>query len=90
MTGNREDEKQRIKALFRDLNNCSLSYRAAYPSYGSFGRGAFYVVDQDVFYIIPQALLRGFKTLKITPNGKYEEFRENWDFSTGKIRYERD
>lgn len=27
MLGNREDEKTRIKAIFRDLNNLSLSYR---------------------------------------------------------------
>lgn len=44
---------------------------------------------EGVFYIIPQPLLRGYKTLKITPNGKYESYKDNWDFSPGKIRYER-
>lgn len=51
---------------------------------------ALYVVEIDAFYIIPQALLRGYKTLKITPNGKFEIFKNNWTFETGKIRYERD
>jgi hypothetical protein len=50
---------------------------------------ALYVIPEDAFYIIPQALLRGFKTLKIYRNGKYESFRDNWDFTPGKIRYER-
>jgi len=44
----------------------------------------------EVFYVIPQPLLKGYKTLKILPSGKFKEYKENWDFSPGKIRYERD
>jgi hypothetical protein len=50
---------------------------------------ALYVVSLDLFYIIPQALLNGRKTIKITPNGKFDDFKNAWDFSPGKIRYER-
>lgn len=27
MSGNREDEKTRIKAIFRDLNKCTLNFK---------------------------------------------------------------
>lgn len=50
---------------------------------------ALYIVELDLFYIIPQALLRGRKTIKISLNGKFDDFKNNWDFSPGKIRYER-
>lgn len=48
-----------------------------------------YIVELDLFYIIPQALLRGKKTLKIYDNAKYDAFKNNWEFSPGKVRYER-
>lgn len=50
---------------------------------------ALYIIPLNTFYIIPQPLLRGYKTLKISLNGKYEIFKEEWSFSSGKVRYER-
>jgi PD-(D/E)XK endonuclease len=51
---------------------------------------ALYIVPEDTFFIIPFTLLRGRKDFSLSMNGKFKAFKENWDFSPGKIRYERD
>ena len=43
---------------------------------------ALYIEPLRIFFIIPQALLKGRKAVRINEHGKFKYFKENWDFST--------
>jgi hypothetical protein len=52
----------------------------AYPA-GSFDFVAAYAVPEDVWYILPAALIRGKKSVTLFPHSKtakYEQYREAW------------
>src|ERR1700726_322088 len=61
--------------------NCSVcSSHKPYPP-GSFDFVAAYVIQEDVWYIIPEKEIRGLKSISLCTVGgeaKYEEYREAW------------
>jgi hypothetical protein len=61
--------------------NCSVcSSHKPYPP-GSFDYVAAYVVQEDVWYVIPEKEIRGLKSISLCTVGgeaKYEEYREAW------------
>jgi hypothetical protein len=69
--------------IFRLKNGYECTVRGGHKAYpaGSFDFLAVFVVPEDTWYIIPAKLIRGKKSISLSPKSqtaKYEEYREAW------------